>query len=514
MHSITKEKYIFFSLFILYILWRLYHLSLYNFQQVDFDQATLWYGCADYAHGFITDLYFYGQNYNSMIESLFAVPLYWCNVPLNIALPLSATFFSLLPYFILWTLCIKKQDYFIASIILTFLFFQSVEADIIASMPRAILTGNGFAMLGVILLQESKSKKITYSIAIICMYIGFFATRTSILLSIIGVLAWLFTSDVKKTYRYVIYGVIVSCLLELSLYIYYQYHKQYIIFPSNLLGISWNTFIQNIHDFSLLWQDFSIIHNSSIILAIFIFLIGFFYITNKKNCLLCSIGLFLSFSILCMNKTRNFFENDIAYSVTRFYFFIPILLCFFITKIPFTQLKKRIYYWIAIIICCVTCCSIKIYSLQQNKLNAFACETLPYSIITKLDQDICSLLKETNCNLCLFENPARTISYTMGALHYNKIWTYNTEGDRRNTMTYGKASQKQEKFAYIVLLPKNIQSNMYAWKPNTTISLYKTISYDELNMDLQFFIINEKNKSPIEWIRRYVFNGNAIYNFK
>ena len=215
-----------------------------------------------------------------------------------------------------------------------------------------------------------------------------------------------------------------------------------------------------------------------------------------------------------MNKTRNFFENDIAYSATRFYFFIPVLFCFFITKIPFTQLKKSIYCWIAIIICCVTCCSIKIYSLQQNNLNAFECETLPYSIITKLDKDICSLLEETNCNLCLFEDRARTISYTMGALHYNKLWTYNTEGDRRNTMTYGKASQKQEKFAYIVLLPKNIQSHIYAWKPNQTISLYKTISYDELNMDLQFFIINEKNKSPIEWIRRYIVKGNAIYKFK
>ncbi|MBL7951424.1 MAG: hypothetical protein JNM62_06860 [Flavobacteriales bacterium] len=73
-------------------------LSEFGFAYVGSDDLTFWQGATDYAQGVFREPYFYGQNYNFMLEALVAVPLLWCGVPHHIALPVATTLLALFPF--------------------------------------------------------------------------------------------------------------------------------------------------------------------------------------------------------------------------------------------------------------------------------------------------------------------------------------------------------------------------------------------------------------------------------
>ena len=66
---------IFACMWIALIIWRIYMLAAYCFRYVDDDQAIMWYGTVHFAHGCFPEPCFFGQDYNTMLESLLAVPL-------------------------------------------------------------------------------------------------------------------------------------------------------------------------------------------------------------------------------------------------------------------------------------------------------------------------------------------------------------------------------------------------------------------------------------------------------
>ncbi len=62
------------GLCLLLLLHRWNVLHEFGFQYPDSDQAIMWQGAVDFAQGIFHEPRFYGQDYNTMIESLFAVP--------------------------------------------------------------------------------------------------------------------------------------------------------------------------------------------------------------------------------------------------------------------------------------------------------------------------------------------------------------------------------------------------------------------------------------------------------
>ena len=56
------------------ILYKLYILEKFGFKYTDSDQSIMWLGAKDYSNGIFHEPRFYGQDYNTMLESLFSVP--------------------------------------------------------------------------------------------------------------------------------------------------------------------------------------------------------------------------------------------------------------------------------------------------------------------------------------------------------------------------------------------------------------------------------------------------------
>ena len=75
-------------------------LHQFGFRYVDDDQAIMWNGAEEMAHGRFHEPCFYGQRYNTMLEGLVAVPLLWSGVEHEVALPLMTGVLALLPFMI------------------------------------------------------------------------------------------------------------------------------------------------------------------------------------------------------------------------------------------------------------------------------------------------------------------------------------------------------------------------------------------------------------------------------
>ena len=63
------------------VIWRIYMLAVYCYQYVDDDQAIMWYGTVHFANGHFPEPCFFGQDYNTKLESLIEVQLYLLGWP-------------------------------------------------------------------------------------------------------------------------------------------------------------------------------------------------------------------------------------------------------------------------------------------------------------------------------------------------------------------------------------------------------------------------------------------------
>src|SRR5689334_11608051 len=64
---------------------------------IDSDQPFLWQGTKDYSEGKFYEPRFYGQDYNTFLESLVAAPFYKLGMPVYYALPLATHLLFLCP---------------------------------------------------------------------------------------------------------------------------------------------------------------------------------------------------------------------------------------------------------------------------------------------------------------------------------------------------------------------------------------------------------------------------------
>lgn len=105
------------------------------------DDVLFWNVANDFAHGIFREPYVYGQNYNPALESLLAVPLLWCHVPMHTAMPVSTSLLALLPFisFSLWHK--RSKEWLPAMAFLAIPLLLPVQWDLITTMSRGFVTG-------------------------------------------------------------------------------------------------------------------------------------------------------------------------------------------------------------------------------------------------------------------------------------------------------------------------------------------------------------------------------------
>lgn len=116
-------------------------LHQFGFRFTDDDQTIMWNGALEMAQGRFHEPCFYGQRYNSMLEGLVAVPLLWCGVRADVALPLVTSLLTVFPFVLLGAVLYRKRAHTLAAFVLAFPIALSPEFGMITCMPRGFVTG-------------------------------------------------------------------------------------------------------------------------------------------------------------------------------------------------------------------------------------------------------------------------------------------------------------------------------------------------------------------------------------
>jgi hypothetical protein len=96
--TLTTWDLVLATLFVLVVADRMELLDVFGYRYTGNDDTIFWQAAEDYSKGVFREPYFYGQNYNYMLEALVAVPLLWAGLPHAITLPLVTSLLALLPF--------------------------------------------------------------------------------------------------------------------------------------------------------------------------------------------------------------------------------------------------------------------------------------------------------------------------------------------------------------------------------------------------------------------------------
>ena len=206
-----------------------------NLPFIDSDQPFMWSGVKDYSEGKFYEPRFYGQDYNTFFEALFAVPLFWLGMPVYYALPIATHVLSLFPFlFPAFYLFFhgKKEN---ALLVLAIVLCLPVGYDILNSIPRGFVPGlflTSFYIISILNPQNFRFIFINTALSIA----GYFVNPNSVLLSV-PFLFFIFLSNYRdrKYYLVTLAGLLTSIPLYFLFNHFYKLHPSYVI-----LGLEYN----------------------------------------------------------------------------------------------------------------------------------------------------------------------------------------------------------------------------------------------------------------------------------
>ena len=313
----------------LVIFWRLYVCCSYHYRYLDDDQAVLWYGTVMFAHGSFPEPCFFGQNYGSMIEALFAVPLFLCRWPLNIALPTVTTILCLLPFIFLICVMIRRKNWMQAWIILMFLAAMGWQWDAVTSLPRALIGGFPFAVIGVILLNEEDDRKWKAALGTILCFMGITITTTTISVVGIGVVYRLVRyKSLKAKMPAILFGSIVGGMCYGGQRLFYRIHPEHALYLMDKGKSSLEVFLYNMRFLPERMTEFCFAGKAGMVLIPVLLVFSLYYMIRKKNYLLLVITLISvagSLFMISYHRTMQFYENSILFGQLRTVLYMSFL---------------------------------------------------------------------------------------------------------------------------------------------------------------------------------------------
>lgn len=179
---LSPQKKVYFFLCALVVFDRFLLLQDFGFKYVGSDDTIFWQGANDYMHGAFYTPYFYGQNYNFMLESVFAVPLLLFHVPFYIALPVASSFTTLFPFF-LFSFVLLRRNYFIEALLfLSIPLLLPIEYGILTSISRGFVSSLFFGGFFIFPLLDPHKKSLWALTAFLTSF-AYFVNPSSIVFS-------------------------------------------------------------------------------------------------------------------------------------------------------------------------------------------------------------------------------------------------------------------------------------------------------------------------------------------
>jgi len=235
-----------------------------NIHYIDSDQPFMWAGASDYAKGLFYEPRFYGQNYNSFMEALFAVPFMWCGLPVYYALPIATHFIFLFPVIFTasWLFAKKKKNH--AVVVLASVLCLTPAFDIMVSLPRGFVNGAFFSSFFVLNVVDPNRMKAIF-LNVFMVVLGYYVSPNSLLLSVPFVL-WIFLHNYRNIRFYLLAipaaALFVACYFVFDFF--YAQHPDYVVYGFE-------------HEFSWRYLLYNLTHPSEALAHI-----GFF---TEENCI-------------------------------------------------------------------------------------------------------------------------------------------------------------------------------------------------------------------------------------
>lgn len=340
----------FFFLFLAIILFNKVWLFLsINYNCIDNDQPIMWLGAKHYSQGIFHEPRFYGQDYNTLMEALFAVPLIKLGMLVYFAVPIATHIIFLTPFLFTAIYLFIKRKKELSLAVLGILLCMPIGYDIMNSIPRGFVTGVFFTTLFVVSLLNPKNWTFIL-INTFLAYVGYLVNQNSVLVSAPFICyMFLINYKEKKYYFYSIIGFLLALPFDYLLNHFYKIHPNYVMYPANNI-FSFTFFKDAISHLDQRFAHISFfIEEKSFLLLILFIIVGI--VLYKKN-----IKLFFSFLMFLLVIIVSFFSSKVSdgivwpfYSYSRMYLGIPIV--FYLMLIGSSiDLRKSIYLFIPVVL--------------------------------------------------------------------------------------------------------------------------------------------------------------------
>jgi hypothetical protein len=365
---------------LLNLIYRIVVLKQFAFAYTDSDQVVMWCGARDFSMGQFHEPAYYGQNYNSMIEALFASLFFKWMTPRH-AVPLVTAFLTLFPYYLVAGVCYLKKRTVQAYLILLLPLLLPPEYDLITSMPRGFVTGIFFAVAGSIVVYYPEKKWGFFFFALLNM-IGLVLNPNAVLITFSIGLILLFTNYRNKLfYFYSSAGAIIGALPYWYIQHFYELHPAYIVHPQWKLEFSIEYLKQG---FLNLNRSFAFIvpafwYQSGILF--FLLLMFTWILFKQKEMIKAWVMCMLAFFVVLTLGINKIYDGDetVFYHYSRMFLSLPLIFALFLA---FIKIEKQKWITVAVIISAISFFSFKTMVLEDTITEAV--RPAPNELITTI----------------------------------------------------------------------------------------------------------------------------------
>lgn len=476
-----------------------------NINAIDNDQVIMWLGAKHYSQGLFYEPRFYGQDYNTLMEAIFAVPFMWCGLPVYYAVPLATHLIFLTPFlFIASYLFINKHKQK-AILVLSIVLCMPMAYDIMNSLPRGFVTGLFFTTLFVVSLYNPHNYRLIL-VNTFLAYVGFLVNQNSVLVSA-PFLFYLFLINYKnkKYYSYSVIGLIIAFPIDYALNHFYKIHPEY-----NLYGFkhifSLQYFTDAINHLDDRFAHIGLFFEGTCIITVLLFLILgiYFFIKNK--------AWFYTFLVFMSIILFSFFSSKSAdgstwsfFSYSRMYLGIPLFFVLCVCVISF-NFNIIIYVVMVVTISYTTFKAVHFntsiaYHVDEKKWTHLNLCTLK-ELFSTLETYKKFCIENRSSDLVIIDNVWRAdiINYAGPALFNDYPKTFKPSFERRRWIVEKEKTHAPERF--VILTP-------YKDFDKTVAEKYKDITIKRID-DWGCFLISNNKRNMVNFVK---YIGGATDGF-
>jgi len=331
-------------LFVIFI-FKFHILKYFSFVWTDGDQALMWHGVKDFAEGKFYETRFYGQAYNTMLESLLAAPFANRSIGINKLLPLVTSVMAIFPFILISLHVFIKKSSKLALIIISIPLILPTNYFLVTSLPRGFVTGIFIASF-LYLLLENKTSKWQFFLFSFLFAISYTLNPNVIYFSV-PCLSYLILYNLRNRIAYVpsSIGFAIGFLFHFLINLFYELHPNYNLHRFTVSYSVKNLWI-SLQNINLYFKDISIVFvhfGISILIVIAVIACILFKQKERQKAISISAFFVLLLFTFTMSKLQDAFDS-VFYSYSRFYLAIPLLLAL---AVSFMRVRK--YDWLVYI---------------------------------------------------------------------------------------------------------------------------------------------------------------------